>query len=184
MMISIWAAVTFCIVTTAFHIASTIIAIVRCKAPATARPAAMPAPGVSLVRPVCGIENYVEETLGSAFDLDYPRYEIIFCVASAQDPVVPAVKRLMEAHPRVPARLLIGNETISDNPKLNNCFKGWRAASYDWVAFADSNVFMPPDYIQRLMSAWRVDTGLVCSPPVGCRPAGFSCNSEMSMSPK
>ena len=29
--------------------------------------------GVSLVRPVCGMENYIEETLRSAFHLDYPR---------------------------------------------------------------------------------------------------------------
>src|SRR5215475_12867174 len=30
--------------------------------------------GVSLVRPVCGMENHIEETLRSAFHLDYPRY--------------------------------------------------------------------------------------------------------------
>jgi ceramide glucosyltransferase len=133
---------------------------------------------VSLVRPVCGIENYVEETLGSAFALDYPRYEIVFCVAFAHDPVVPTVRRLMAAHPGVPARLLVGNETISDNPKLNNVYKGWRGAAHDWIALADSNVFMPPDYIQRLVSAWRPDTGLVCSPPVGCRPSGFWAELE------
>lgn len=72
--------------------------------------------GVSLVRPVCGMENHIEETLRSAFHLDYPRYEIIFCAASANDAAAPLVRRLIAAHPHVPARLLIGNETISDNP--------------------------------------------------------------------
>src|SRR5262249_20852544 len=79
--------------------------------------------GVSLVRPVCGIENHIEETLRSAFPLDYPRYEIIFCAASANAPAAPLVRRLIAAHPHVPARLLIRNETISDNPKLNNVCK-------------------------------------------------------------
>ena len=130
------------------------------------------------MRPVCGIENYVRETLASAFALDYPRYEIVFCVASAQDPIVPIVKQLMAAHPNVPARLLIGNETISENPKLNNCLKGWREAAHDWIVLADSNVFMPPDYIQRLLAAWRSDTGLICSPPVGCRPESFWAELE------
>src|SRR5262249_32433228 len=74
--------------------------------------------GVSLVRPVCGMENHIEETLRSAFHLDYPRYEIIFCAATANDAAAPLVRRLIAAHPHVPARLLIGNETISDNPKL------------------------------------------------------------------
>jgi ceramide glucosyltransferase len=178
MMIPILAAETFCIATTAVHVVSTLIAIVRCKSPARHQRASAHAPAVSLVRPVCGIENYVEETLASAFALDYPRYEILFCVALAQDPVVPIIRRLIAAHPEVPARLLVGNEKISDNPKLNNVYKGWRDAAHDWIALADSNVFMPPDYIQRLMSAWRPDTGLVCSPPVGCRPAGFWAELE------
>ena len=37
---------------------------------------------------------------------------------------------------------------------------------------------MPPDYIQRLLAAWRPDTGLVCSPPQGCRPIGLWANLE------
>jgi ceramide glucosyltransferase len=178
MMIPILAAEAFCIVTTAIHVASTLVAIIRCKSPAVRQCPPARAPAVSLVRPVCGIENCVEETLASGFALDYPNYEIVFCVAAAQDPVVPIVRRLMAAHPGVPARLMVGNEKISDNPKLNNVYKGWRAAAHDWVVLADSNVFMPPDYIQRLIAAWRPDTGLVCSPPVGCRPSGFWAELE------
>jgi ceramide glucosyltransferase len=178
MMIPILAAEAFCIATTAIHLASTLVALIRCKSPAARLRPPAHAPAVSLVRPVCGIENHVEETLASGFTLDYPRYEIVFCVASAQDPVVPTVRRLMAAHPGVPARLLVGNEKISDNPKLNNLCKGWRAAAHDWVVLADSNVCMPPDYIQRLIAAWRPDTGLVCSPPVGCRPVGFWAEVE------
>jgi ceramide glucosyltransferase len=134
--------------------------------------------GVSLVRPVCGMENYIEETLRSAFHLDYPRYEIIFCAASAHDAAVPLVRQLIAAHPHVAARLLIGNETISDNPKLNNVCKGWRAAAYDWIVMADSNVLMPRDYVERLLAAWRADTGVVSSPPAGGRPRGFWAELE------
>ena len=76
-------------------------------------------------------------------------------------------------YPQVRARLLVGNESISDNPKLNNVYKGWRAAQHDWIVMADSNVLMPRDYLWRLLAAWRDDTGLVASPPVGCRPRGF-----------
>jgi ceramide glucosyltransferase len=178
MMILIWAAGAFCILTTAVHVVSTLAAIIRCRPPGAHLPARHPAPAVSLVRPVCGIENHVEETLASAFALDYPRYEIVLCVASAQDPVVPLVKRLIAAHPGVPARLLVGYEKISVNPKLNNVYKGWREAAHEWIVLADSNVFMPPDYIQRLFAAWRPDGGLVCSPPVGCRPDGFWAELE------
>ena len=48
------------------------------------------APPVTIIRPVCGLDNFVEATLRSTFALDYPRYEILFCAASARDPVVAA----------------------------------------------------------------------------------------------
>ena len=140
----------------------------------TRGPSAFPAGApVSLVRPVCGLETFSEETLTRGFQLAYPQYETIFCVASAQDPVLPLVHRLIAAHPQVPARIVVGEERISDNPKLNNCVRGWEAARHDWVVLADSNVLMPPDYLQQMQAAWRPDTGLVCSTPVGARPGGF-----------
>jgi ceramide glucosyltransferase len=74
--------------------------------------------------------------------------------------------------------LLIGSHAISENPKLNNVCKGWRAAAYDWIVMADSNVLMPRDYVERMLAAWRADTGLVSSPPVGCRPDGFWAELE------
>ena len=76
----------------------------------------------------------------------------------------------MTAYPDIEARLLIGNATVSANPKLNNLVKGWHAARYEWVLMADSNVLMPKDHLQRMLSVWRPDTGLVCSPPIGGAP--------------
>jgi ceramide glucosyltransferase len=146
----------------------------RISLPAPAEPA-MP---VTIVRPLCGIEEHIEATLASGFRLDYPRYELIFCVAAAGDPVIPIVRRLMEAHPAVPSRLLVGDVGISANPKLNNCVKDWEAARHDWVVLADSNVLMPRDYIQQLRAAWRHDTGLVCSTPIGSHPDGIWAEVE------
>ena len=133
---------------------------------------------MSIVRPVCGLDNFLRETLLTSFELDYPEFELIFCVASGRDPAVPAVRELIAAYPGVAARLLIGDDRVSHNPKLNNCVKGWHAARHGWIAIADSNVLMPPDYLQCLFGAWRPDTGLVCSPPVGCRPVGFWAGLE------
>jgi len=175
----ILAAATFCIVTTALHVASIAIAIVRFRRSAPPEPlSAQEFPPVSLVRPLCGIDNYAADTLRSTFALDYPRCEILFCVASARDPVVPLIESLMAQHPQAGARLLVGDERVSNNPKLNNALKGWQAASHDWIILADSNVLMPRDYIERLLANWRPDTGLVASPPVGCRPQGIWAELE------
>jgi ceramide glucosyltransferase len=173
------AATLFCGTAFVFQIASVIIAAWRCRPRSVAQSKALPAtPPVSIVRPVCGLDNFLEETLRTSFELEYPRYEVIFCIASPRDPAIAMVQELIAAHPRSDARLFVGDDCISQNPKLNNCVKGWRAAKYDWIIMADSNVLMPSDYIRRLLAAWKPDTGLVCSPPVGCRPAGFWAGLE------
>ncbi|MEA2991766.1 MAG: ceramide glucosyltransferase [Alphaproteobacteria bacterium] len=177
MVIAIWPVTAFCLAAFSLHIVSVFVAITRCRRREAYSPPPH-APAVSLIRPVCGIDNYCEETLRSSFKLDYPRYELIFCVASANDPVALLVKRMIAAHPQVPAELLVGDERISQNPKLNNLSKGWRAARGEWVVIADSNVLMPRDYIQRLLASWRSGTGLVCSPPIGCLPSGFWAEVE------
>jgi ceramide glucosyltransferase len=176
------AAASFCGTAFVFHVVSIIIAAWRCRPGVGVQSSSMnapeAAPPVSIVRPVCGLDNFLQETLRTSFELDYPTYELIFCVASTRDPAITVVQELIAAHPRSHARLLVGDDPISQNPKLNNCVKGWRATRYEWIIMADSNVLMPPDYIRRLLATWKPDTGLVCSPPVGCRPVGFWAGVE------
>jgi ceramide glucosyltransferase len=141
-------------------------------------PIAVAGPPVSIVQPHRGIETYSAETLTSIFNLNYPRYEILFCVADCADPVVPLIRKHIAAHPERPARLLFGDDAISGNPKLNNIVKGWDAAKHEWIILADSNVLMPRDYVTRLLARWRRNTGLVCSPPIGARAEGFAAHLE------
>jgi ceramide glucosyltransferase len=182
---SAMAAALFCGIIVFLHILSIVMAAWRWRPrarylnePPDAERGSVAMPPITIVRPVCGLDNFVEETLRTSFELAYPQFELIFCVASGRDPVAPVVRKLIAAYPQVPARLLVGDDRVSCNPKLNNCVKGWRAAKHDWIALIDSNVLMPPDYLQSLLAAWRNDTGLVCSPPAGCRPEGFWAQLE------
>jgi ceramide glucosyltransferase len=176
----IWSAGTYCLLTASLHFSSLLIAVRRCRAGRAYQVPPAQAAGVTVIRPVCGIDNHAEDTLRSTFELDYPHCEILFCVAQSKDPVVGLLQRLMAAHPHVPAALLTGDDPVSDNPKLNNVVKGWRQAAFDWVVIADSNVLMPRDYIQRLLATFTPGTGLVCSPPVGCSPEGLWAELECS----
>ena len=175
----ILALAAFCIIATLAHVVSIAIAMLRLQRNSLgAAPSRQELPPVSLVRPLCGLDNYAADTLRSTFDLDYPHYEILFCVAAANDPVVPLVEDLIAEYAGANAKLLIGDDRVSGNPKLNNVVKGWRAARHDWIVLADSNVLMPRDYIRQLFASWRADTGLVASPPVGCRPQGVWAELE------
>ncbi len=168
----------FCAIATLLHIASITVVVARMRRLRPASAVLARDEGVSIVRPLCGIENFTEATLASSFDLAYRRCEILFCVAHPQDPVIPVVQRLINSRPDVPARLLVGNDRVSDNPKLNNVVKGWNAANYSWIVMADSNVLMPADYLQELFGTWQADTGVVSSPAIGARPEGIWAELE------
>ena len=117
-----WPALSICALLCLIHILTVAVAIARCR-PQTAAVFPAYASSVTLIRPVCGLDNYCEQTLRTSFTLDYGRYDILFCAASARDPVVPLVERLIAEHPGASARLLIGDERISQNSKLNNLCK-------------------------------------------------------------
>ena len=103
-----------------------------------------PPPVIDRAARCAASRSFSRETLASIFALDYPDYEVLFCVADADDPIVPLVSGFIAAHPQIPARLLIGDDQVSANPKLNNVVKGWKAARHEWIVIADSNVLMPP----------------------------------------
>jgi ceramide glucosyltransferase len=172
------AAAIFGLALIALNLVSIGTAMLRARPPRKPLASPSPAPAVSIVRPVCGLDNFYEDALGSSFCIDYPNYEVIFCIARAGDPAVPVVERLINTHPRVPAQLIIGDETISANPKLNNCVRGWDAARHDWIILSDANVLMPRDFVQRLLASWKKRTGLVCSMPIGSRPRNFWAELE------
>jgi ceramide glucosyltransferase len=170
-------ALVLAVVLVAGHLASVVLYWARLAVPAQL-PAMLGRPHVTLIRPVCGADPLDPLTLRTSFLQDYPDYEVIFCAARADDPAVPLVRALMAANPAVPARLLVGDDRITGNPKLDNVWKGWRAAQGDWVCLADSNLLLSPDYLATLVDSWGPATGAVSAPPVGIAPEGWAARLE------
>jgi ceramide glucosyltransferase len=161
----------------ASHLASIALAMRRAARGRSRRRPRAP-PGVSILRPVCGIEHGIEATLLSSFRIDHPSYELIFCVAAADDPVVPVVDRLIREHPGVPARLLVGQSAAGPNPKLANLMKAWDVAAHDWIVISDSNALLPPDFLDQLFGLWSQRCLAVCSPPVAVDLQGAAAELE------
>ncbi|MEQ1717399.1 MAG: ceramide glucosyltransferase, partial [Hyphomicrobium sp.] len=171
-------ALAFLSLSLALHYVSIALVIYRSGKPLAIQSEQTAHEPVSILRPVCGLDQHDALTLASCLDLAHSNYEVIFCCAKADDPAVRLVKQLMASRPAARATLLIGDDRPTANPKLNNLMKGWPAARHDWIVIADSNVLMPPGYLNSMLSAWRDDTGLVCSPPLGSMPQGFWAEVE------
>ena len=95
-MISANLAAGFCAATTAAHLVTIVIAAFRCRRRTAQAFFTGTVPAVSVLRPVCGVENYLTETLASSFQLNHPDYEVIFCAARQDDPAVAIVRRIIE----------------------------------------------------------------------------------------
>ena len=175
-------ALAFCILATLTHLVTSAMLVLRYRRGSGGKElcdrTAGKLPPISIIRPVCGVDYFDAVTLRSTFALDHPDYEILFCASRADDAAVPLVRALIAEHPQARARLLIGDDRPTANPKLNNVVKGWHAAQSQWIVIADSNVLMPRDYIAEMLQTWDAQTGLVCSPPVGSHPHGFGAEVE------
>ena len=133
------------------HFASALCAAPRPRA-AGARPES-----VSLIVPLCGEEPFSYETLRAALRVECAA-EILFCVADANDPIIPLVREAMRCAPKAPAWLHVGDAPGYANPKLRNMARGYRETRCPWIAFVDSNVLMPREYLTRLFAAWTPGT--------------------------
>jgi ceramide glucosyltransferase len=65
-------------------------------------------PGISIIKPLMGVDENLLENLETFFVMDYPIYEILFCVQDCTDPVINIVKHLMEKYPNIDAKLFSG----------------------------------------------------------------------------
>lgn len=128
---------------------------------------------VTILKPLKGAEPGLQENLESFFKIRYPIYELVFSVADANDPARIIVERLQKKYPQRNSRLLIGEERVGTNPKVNNLVKGYNAAAFDWILISDSNIRVEDDYLDCMVEPFHRDVGIVTSAVFGCEPSGL-----------
>ncbi len=135
---------------------------------------------VSILKPLKGTDPGLAENLVSFFELDYPFFELIFCVADAFDPAIPLIEGLLRRYPGVRARLLVGDLKVGANPKCNNLARAYRSASHDWLLVSDSNVRVAPDFLKRVVANLEPGVGLVTAVVAGHEGTGLGGQLEMA----
>jgi ceramide glucosyltransferase len=126
----------------------TLIAAVRYRRVRPPAPAAWPA--ISVLKPLAGVDEGLEENLASFFEQRYPQFEILFAVRSASDPAIPVLEKLRARHPAVPSRLIVTGEPPYPNAKVYSLDSMLAAAGNGLVVMSDSDVRVGPDLLRAI----------------------------------
>ncbi|CAF1379098.1 unnamed protein product [Adineta ricciae] len=149
-------------------------------------------PGVSIIKPLTGIDTNLYENLKTFFNLQYPRYEILFCVQEHDKELIDLLERLREQYPHVESQLFVGSlsqklsgdkssksgVTEIRNPKIFNMLPAYEKAQYPYILISDSGLMMHENTLYDMVMCMTDTVGLVHQMPFTCDRKGFAGSVE------
>lgn len=109
------------------------------------------APGVTILKPLCGSEPELFENLSSFCNQDYEHFQVIFGVRDADDPAIAIVQRVIERFPERDLSLCVDPRVRGANLKVANLINMMERAKHDFVFVADSDTRVDRTYIRWLI---------------------------------
>ena len=121
-------------------------------------------PPVTILKPVKGMDAESFENFASFCRQEYPLFQIVFAVADGNDPVVPVVRRLVAAFPKVDIDLVVDGRKYGPNYKVCNLMNAYPEAKHDLIIVCDSDIRVGPKYLRQVCAPFADPAvGLVTS---------------------
>jgi ceramide glucosyltransferase len=112
-------------------------------------------PPVSILKPIRGLDADAHRNLVSFCQLDYPEYEIVFCIDGEDEAVVSAIEDLRRGFPKRSIRVLHGSGRIATNDKVAKLVRLVKEAGHEVIVISDSDVRVRPDYLRQVTAPLR-----------------------------
>ncbi len=123
------------------------------------------APGISILKPLAGVDEGLEENLRSFFEQDYEKFEILCAVRSAEDPALALFERLRKQYSSVDARSLVTGDPPYPNAKVFSLDNMMKAARHDLLVMSDSDIRVKPGMLKVMAAEFQDPTlGLTTCP--------------------
>ncbi|OMJ21287.1 Ceramide glucosyltransferase, partial [Smittium culicis] len=112
--------------------------------------------GVTIIRPLRGLEDNLEKCLTSSFTQSFSPIQILFVVEDEKDPSIHVANSVSSKFPNIDSSVIIAKRS-SMNPKVSNMIAGFNNAKYDLVWVCDSNVITQPDFLSLAVSQFNAN---------------------------
>ncbi len=109
------------------------------------------ASGVSVLKPLRGLDPNTYSAFVSQARQNYPRFEILFGVREESDPVVPLVRRLQAEFPTLAIQLVVGAPD-TPNGKAGTLIELARHATYSFLVVNDGDIEVGPSYLSEVIA--------------------------------
>jgi ceramide glucosyltransferase len=118
-------------------------------------PQAAFAPGVSVLKSLKGLDPGMMEAFRSHCRQNYAgQFELLFGVASLDDPAVKAVEQLQAEFPEQSIRLIECPQRLGTNGKVSTLVQLAAHARYDFLLINDSDITAGARYLERVMACF------------------------------
>jgi ceramide glucosyltransferase len=122
-------------------------------------------PPVTVLKPLAGLEDDLEENLATFFEQDYPVYQLLFAVREREDPAVPVVRRLLARYPERQAELIVTGEPPFPNAKVYSLARMAERAQYEILVISDSDIRVTRDGLRGIAAGFAdPQTGVITCP--------------------
>jgi len=124
-------------------------------------PVATSRPGISILKPLAGVDDDLEDNLASFAALEYDGpWELLLGVHDTQDPAWPIAQAAARRWPDR-FRLRVQEDEPGLNPKVNQLITLERHAVHEVLVVSDSNVRIHPGYLEEIAAC-------ITQPEVSC----------------
>jgi ceramide glucosyltransferase len=121
------------------------------RGPDTGGKSQAPQQPVTVLKPLCGAEPGLDHLLRSFCEQSYAgAVQIVFGVQHPADPALAVLEGLKRDYPRLDLTVLVDATGHGASAKVSNLINMMRAARYDWLVLADSDVRAPPGYLAAI----------------------------------
>ena len=124
-----------------------------------------PLPGITIFKPLKGLDETTRECLESFLTQDYHPFQVIFGVKDPGDPLLPLLRELQRSFPQRQMEIVICPATLGLNPKVSVLMQLEPQALYDLLVIADADVKVGPDFLSQVAAGLsEAGVGLVSCP--------------------